>query len=94
VFHFLTDSADRDRYRIVLNTALAPGGHVIIGAFAQDGPSRCSGLPTARYAPEELAAEFPDYRVLRSAREQHHTPGGAVQPFTWVLLADPGATDG
>jgi hypothetical protein len=93
VFHFLTNPADRDRYRAVLYTALAPGGHVIIGAFAQDGPNRCSGLPAARYSAEELAAEFPDCQVLRAAREQHHTPGGAIQPFTWLLLADARPTD-
>lgn len=87
VFHFLTDPADRDRYRAVLHRALAAGGHIVVGTFAEDGPTSCSGLPTARYAPEDLAAEFSDYRVVRIAREEHHTPGGTVQPFTWLLLS-------
>jgi len=90
VFHFLTEAADRDRYRKVLRQALAPGGRLVVGTFAADGPTRCSGLPTARYSAEELAAEFPGFTTIRSAREEHHTPGGAVQPFTWVLLADRG----
>lgn len=88
VFHFLTNPDDRDRYRTVLRQALAPGGHVVIGTFAADGPTACSGLPTARYDPGELAAQFPDLRVLRTTREEHHTPAGRVQPFTWLLLAD------
>ncbi|OHV31821.1 MULTISPECIES: class I SAM-dependent methyltransferase [Pseudofrankia] len=92
VFHFLTDPADRDRYRAVLRQALAPGGHAIIGTFAADGPTACSGLPTARYSTDELAAQFPDLHVVRTSREQHHTPNGRTQPFTWLTLAD--HTDG
>jgi SAM-dependent methyltransferase len=90
VFHFLTDAAERERYRRVLRQALAPGGRVVIGTFAEDGPTRCSGLPTARYSAGELAAQFPGFAAIRTAREEHHTPGGAVQPFTWVLLAGGG----
>ena len=87
VFHFLTDPADRDRYRAVMHRALAPGGHLIIGTFAADGPSRCSGLSTARYDPAALAAEFSDFDVERTVREEHRTPAGHTQPFTWLLLA-------
>ncbi len=87
VFHFLAEAADRDRYRAVLHHALARGGHIVLGTFAGDGPARCSGLPTARYTPEDLAAEFSDYRVLRSTREEHRTPAGSVQPFTWLHLS-------
>jgi SAM-dependent methyltransferase len=88
VFHFLTDAADRQRYRSVLRRALEPGGHLVVGTFAADGPTRCSGLPIARYSPEALAAEFPGYRVVRDLREEHRTPSGSIQPFTWLVLAD------
>jgi trans-aconitate methyltransferase len=87
VFHFLTERADRDRYRSVLDGAVAAGGYAVVAAFAVDGPAHCSGLPTARYAPEDLAAEFPAFRTVSTAREEHHTPAGRVQPFSWVLLA-------
>jgi SAM-dependent methyltransferase len=86
VFHFLTDPADRDRYRQVLEAALDEGGHVVVGAFADDGPEQCSGLPTARYDAEALARQFPALRVVEQRREEHHTPWGSVQPFTWLLL--------
>jgi hypothetical protein len=86
VFHFLTDQAERDGYRAVLHRALAPDGSVVIGTFAADGPTSCSGLPTARYAPDELAAQFPDLDVVTTAREEHMTPAGRVQPFAWLLL--------
>jgi trans-aconitate methyltransferase len=87
VFHFLTDDGDRNRYRATLEAALAPGGHVVIAAFADDGPTHCSGQPVARYSPPVLAAEFPFLHLVRAVREEHHTPAGAVQPFTWLLLA-------
>jgi SAM-dependent methyltransferase len=87
VFHFLTAPADRQRYRSVLSRALEPGGHIVIGTFAADGPTRCSGLPTARYSTDTLAAELPGYRVLHQRREEHVTPSDNVQPFTWLVLA-------
>lgn len=86
VFHFLTDAADRERYRQVLDAALADDGLVVVGTFAADGPEQCSGLPTARYGAGELAAQFPGMRVVEERREEHHTPWDSVQPFTWLLL--------
>ncbi len=72
--------------RVSRYQAVGTGGHAIIGTFAADGPARCSGLPVARYTPEDLAAQFPGYAVACSRREEHHTPGGAVQPFTWLVM--------
>ena len=66
---------------------MLPGGHVVIGTFAADGPTRRSGLPTARYSAAALAAELPAYRVLHQRREEHVTPSDRVQPFTWLVLA-------
>jgi len=87
VFHFLTEEADRERYRATLRRSLGPGGYAVVGTFADDGPTHCSGLPTARYTPAGLAAQFPWLRVCQAHREEHRTPGGTVQPFTWLLLA-------
>lgn len=87
VFHFLTDPADRQRYRDLLADALSPGALVVIGTFAADGPESCSGLPTARYTPAGLAAELGDgLQVVAQRREEHRTPWGVVQPFTWLAL--------
>ncbi len=51
VFHFLTDGTDRQRYREVLNAAVAPSGAIIVEPFAPDGPDRCSGLRSRATAP-------------------------------------------
>jgi len=86
VFHFLTAAEDRAAYRRTLEAAVDGDGWVAIGTFAADGPERCSGLPTARYDADSLAAEFSGWEVVDGRREEHHTPWGAVQPFTWLLL--------
>jgi SAM-dependent methyltransferase len=85
VFHFLTDQRDRDGYLAIMGHALRPDGRVVIGAFAEDGPTHCSGLPVARYCPAELAEPLgPDLTVIATSKEIHSTPAGATQPFTWI----------
>lgn len=87
VFHFMVDRADRARYVAAATSAVGPGGAIVMGTFAADGPGSCSGLPTARYDASGLAAEFAPAFVLEHAeREEHVTPAGHVQPFTWVVL--------
>ncbi len=88
VFHFLTDAHDRGHYVDLVSASVEPGGHLVVGAFAADGPEACSGLPVVRYAAQVLAAEFARAFELRShQRVDHVTPWGSVQPFTWVVLA-------
>jgi trans-aconitate methyltransferase len=87
VFHFLTEPADRARYIAALEVGLKPGGRLVLAAFAPDGPERCSGLPVRRWAAEALAAELGSgFELIEDAREEHHTPWGSVQPFTWTTF--------
>lgn len=87
LFHFFVNETDQRRYLDLVNATLTPGGHVIIATFAEDGPEHCSGLPTARYSPSQLASVFgPSFRVVERVREEHQTPSGDTQPFTWLLL--------
>lgn len=81
-FHFLTDPDDRAAYRQRLQSAVRPGGQVIIGTFAPDGPEKCSGLPVQRYDGESLAAELgPSFELLGTRAEIHHTPWKSTQAF-------------
>ena len=87
VFHFLTEEAQRERYRGLLAAALAPGAAVVLATFAADGPRRCSGLPACGYDADELAAAIGDgYDVHLARRVEHRTPAGVVQPFTYLGL--------
>lgn len=84
VFHFLTDAADRRRYVDQVKRALKPGGAIVIGTFAEDGPKKCSGLDVARYTADELHAELgPEFVLVTTRRQEHVTPWSAPQAFTF-----------
>jgi SAM-dependent methyltransferase len=84
-FHFLVTEDERQRYLDRLRRAVGTGGHVILGTFAPDAPERCSGLPVVRYSPAELERLLGErFELLATRREEHTTPRGAIQPFTWV----------
>jgi hypothetical protein len=86
-FHFLTIDEQRQQYLRTLDTATIPGTIAVFGCFAPDGPQRCSGLPVARYSPAQLARQIGTKWILISQdREEHITPAGAIQPFTWIAL--------
>ncbi|MFM8896678.1 MAG: methyltransferase domain-containing protein [Actinomycetales bacterium] len=87
VFHFLTDPADQAHYADLAARTVLPGGLLIVATFAPDGPEQCSGLPTARHDAESLQRAFaPDFELVDHRRQEHRTPWGAVQPFTWVAF--------
>lgn len=86
-FHFLTEASDQDAYLRVMDRALIPGGHAIIGTFALDGPAQCSGLPVARYDAALLSERLGGgYRLVRSLNHEHRTPWGSVQRFHFGLF--------
>ena len=87
VFHFLVSAEDRRKYVAAMMAAVPPGGQVVLGTFASDGPERCSGLPVMRYEPDTLAAELgPGFGRLESLHEDHLTPSGKVQRFQFSRL--------
>ncbi len=87
VLHFLTDPADRAAYAVLAARTLGPGGRLVIGGFAPDGPTHCSGMPTARRLADELAAEFGErFDLEHTEHETHMTPSGSAQEFTWIVM--------
>jgi len=80
--HFLTDPKDRAAYAERVSRAVRPGGHVIIGTFAPDGPERCSGLPVVRHDAATLGELLGrSFELVESKRHDHHTPAGVTQRF-------------
>jgi SAM-dependent methyltransferase len=81
-FHFLTDAKDRAAYAERVGRAVRPGGHVIIGTFATDGPERCSGLPVQRHDARSLGEALGSaFELVESRRHDHRTPMGGTQRF-------------
>ena len=86
VFHFMVNTGHREGYLSALNNGTRPGGHAIIATFASDGPDHCSGLPVLRCDADDIAAALgPPFTIIDTVREEHTTPAGATQPFTWVV---------
>jgi SAM-dependent methyltransferase len=87
VFHFITRADERAQYIALVGRALRSGGAMVIATFASDGPTHCSGLPVTRYSPLDLAHTFSErFSLVAHEREDHITPTGVVQPFTWAVL--------
>ncbi len=81
-FHFLTEPAQQQAYRITLRAALNVGGIAIIGTFAPDGPERCSGLPVVRHNAASIANVLGGgFDLVSEYCHDHMTPSGSVQKF-------------
>lgn len=86
VFHFLITEEERHVYVQKVLQAVKPGGLVIVATFAEDGPTKCSGLPVMRYQANELHAEFGEsFQLLGHEKESHFTPGGSEQKFVYCF---------
>lgn len=84
VFHFLTAPNDRVAYVRQVARAVRHGGHVIVGTFGPEGPTKCSGLEVVRYDADSLHREFGRrFRLMESSKELHQTPFGTTQQFLY-----------
>lgn len=87
VFHFLTDAGDRRKYVNLAIRTIPIGGHLVIGTFAIDGPSQCSGLDVCRYDARLLATELgPSFELIKGIASEHMTPWGKPQKFLFNLF--------
>jgi hypothetical protein len=83
-FHFLTDHA---AYVACLDKAIKPGGSVILGAFALDGPEKCSGLPINRHDAVGLGEVLGSgFELVHARRHEHTTPWAAIQRFQFSVF--------
>ena len=56
-----------------------------MGTFADDGPTRCSGLDVLRYTADTLAVELgAGFELRESLRDSHRTPDGRTQSFLYT----------
>jgi ubiquinone/menaquinone biosynthesis C-methylase UbiE len=84
-FHFMFDPKDQEAYLDTLQRTLKPGGHLVIATFGPDGPTRCSGLPVARYGSADLAERLgPGFQLISEALQVHDTPAGIHQQFLYA----------
>lgn len=90
VFHFLTEAEGRAAYVRNMRRCVRPGGHVIIGTFGPEGPSRCSGLPVVRYDSTLMQRELGrGFSLVETSEEMHITPAGATRQFVYSCFRVP-----
>ncbi len=83
-FHFLILPEQQKKYLDNLLKSLKPDGHLILGTFASEAPTMCSGLPVQRYSPEKLESILGGgFELSRHQKELHVTPGGAEQMYLY-----------
>jgi trans-aconitate methyltransferase len=90
VLHFIGPPRVRD-YVETMHSALSPGAKVVIGVFAPDGPTTCSGLEVTRYDADDIAQLLDTgFDIVAARRARHVTPWGAEQSFQWVAAVRKG----
>lgn len=87
LFYFQTRPEDIQRYVDLAGYAIAPGGVLALGTFSESSPMKCSGLPITRYSEDAMTALLQrNFRKIRCDDEDHPTPFGTVQNFTFCAL--------
>src|SRR3989344_1359211 len=65
---------------------LKPNGYLIVSAFSENGPKRCSGLDIKQYSEHSIKKIFSGLEHIKSFEEEHATPWGARQIFICSVL--------
>lgn len=81
-FHFLTNPIEIDQYKTRVEQAIQPGGRMVLGTFAPNGPTKCSGIPISQYSADQLASLFSsNFKLLNSCETTHVKPFNTTQAF-------------
>lgn len=83
-FHFLTMEEKIGQYVHIAEQSIQPGGYLVLGTFAENGPSTCSGLHIKQYTEASMSLRFErSFERIRCTREQHETPAHSLQQFVF-----------
>jgi ubiquinone/menaquinone biosynthesis C-methylase UbiE len=81
-FHFLTSDKNIQKYVSIAERSIRQNGHLILGAFSENGPTKCSGLEIKQYNETSMSAHFETaFNRIKCIVEDHVTPFNTVQNF-------------
>jgi len=84
-FHFLTTPEQIKTY--VKITEKWVTDFLIVGAFSENGPKKCSGLEIKQYSEMEMENQFSNsFKKLKCIAEDHITPFETTQNFTFCVF--------
>jgi SAM-dependent methyltransferase len=85
VFHFLRKEKEINSYLKSLNNGTATDGRLVLGTFAENGPTRCCALDVKRYSFNDLERKFGDkFHIEKTINSIHQTPFKTEQSFNFV----------
>ena len=85
VFHFLRENEKINKYLHSLLEGLVENGRMILGAFAENGPTRCCALDVKRYSFEDFNNLFCDrFTIVKTLNSIHNTPFDTEQSFNFI----------
>ena len=81
-FHFLTDEQEIRKYMETASKYINTGGVLILGAFSEAGPKKCSGIEIRQYSETTMTALLHgNFEKIECIRVDHKTPMGGIQNF-------------
>ena len=85
VFHFLRKDQEINSYLKSLNSGTATDGRLVLGTFAENGPTRCCALDVKRYSFNDLERKIGDqFHIEKMINSIHQTPFKTEQSFNFV----------
>lgn len=85
VFHFLRKEQEINSYLKSLNSGTATYGRLVLGTFAENGPTRCCALDVKRYSFNDLERKIGDkFHIEKMINSIHQTPFKTEQSFNFV----------
>jgi 2-polyprenyl-3-methyl-5-hydroxy-6-metoxy-1,4-benzoquinol methylase len=85
VFHFLRKEKEINSYLKSLNSGTDADGRLVLGTFAENGPTRCCALDVKRYSFNDLERKFGDkFHIEKTINSIHQTPFKTEQSFNFV----------
>ncbi|MCA6439263.1 MAG: class I SAM-dependent methyltransferase [Chitinophagaceae bacterium] len=81
-FHFLTSDDAINKYVAIAEAGISNKGYLVLGAFSENGPEKCSGLQIQQYNEASMSARFEiAFDRIKCITEDHTTPFNTVQNF-------------
>jgi 2-polyprenyl-3-methyl-5-hydroxy-6-metoxy-1,4-benzoquinol methylase len=81
-FHFLTLPQEISNYIQSVEQSINPNGILVIGAFSEQGPKKCSGIEIKQYSESTMNELFQsNFQKSKCITIDHKTPFNTIQNF-------------
>jgi SAM-dependent methyltransferase len=86
-FHFLNSLDDVVKYKDIIEKGTNEHSTVIIGAFSENGPLKCSGIEITQYSEDGFESTFEGVMELSEVvNVDHKTPFDTIQNFNFGVF--------